>query len=113
MLRPRPGSRALFGDTFTLDASKSTHILATEEETYSHLLRTCGQTSNLPHGRAIHAKLIKGSLPFSPFLQNHLLNMYAKCGDLSNGLQLFDEMPHKNVVSWSAVITGFVQHGCP
>ncbi|CAL9031801.1 unnamed protein product [Prunus brigantina] len=113
MLRPRPGSRALFGDTFTLAASKSTHILATEEETYSHLLRTCGQTSNLPHGRAIHAKLIKGSLPFSPFLQNHLLNMYAKCGDLSNGLQLFDEMPHKNVVSWSAVITGFVQHGCP
>ncbi|KAM1638331.1 hypothetical protein EV1_015839 [Malus domestica] len=115
MLRPRsrPGTRALLGHTFTLIVSKSTHNLATGEQTYSGFLRYCAQTSNLPHGRALHAKLIRGLLPFCPFLQNHLLNMYAKCGDLINALQLFDEMPHKNVVSWSAVITGFVQHDSP
>lgn len=39
--------------------------------------------------------------------------MYAKCGDLVSGLQLFDEMPERNVVSWTAVIVGFVQHGSP
>ncbi|XP_068319147.1 pentatricopeptide repeat-containing protein At2g13600-like [Pyrus communis] len=111
--RPRPGARAFLVHTFTLIVSKSTHNLATGEQTYSGFLRSCAQTSNLPHGRALHAKLIRGLLPFSPFLQNHLLNMYAKCGDLINALQLFDEMPHKNVVSWSAVITGFVQHDSP
>lgn len=109
----RSGPRAVFESTYRLVLSKSTHKLATVEQTCSDLLRTCAQTSNLPHGRAIHTKLIKGSLPFSSFLQNHVLNMYVKCGDLNNGLQLFDEMPERNVVSWSAVITGFVQHGCP
>lgn len=114
--RPRLATRALFGDPCThSNLSKSTHTSASASvaETYSHVLRTCAKTSNLPHGRAIHANFIKASPPFSPFLQNHLLNMYAKCGHLTHALQLFDEMPDKNVVSWSALITGFVQHGSP
>ncbi|KAF5205082.1 Pentatricopeptide repeat-containing protein [Thalictrum thalictroides] len=39
------------------------------------------------------------------------LNMYAKCGDTIRALQLFDEMPLRNVVSWSSIIAGFVQFG--
>ncbi|PRQ38219.1 putative tetratricopeptide-like helical domain-containing protein [Rosa chinensis] len=111
MIRSSP--RAVLETTYRLVLSKSTHNLATLEQTCSDLLRTCAQSSDLPNGRAIHAKLFKGSLPFSPFLQNHLLNMYVKCGHLNNALQLFDEMPERNVVSWSALIKGFVQHGCP
>ncbi|XP_035546494.1 putative pentatricopeptide repeat-containing protein At3g15130 isoform X1 [Juglans regia] len=84
-----------------------------EEEIYSTLLRRYAEKSDSYHGRGIHAKFVKGSLPFSLFLRNHLLNMYVKCGDLVNGLLLFEEMPEKNVVSWSAVIAGLVQHGCP
>ncbi|KAJ7954463.1 Pentatricopeptide repeat-containing protein [Quillaja saponaria] len=38
------------------------------------------------------------------------LNVYVKCGDLHNGLQLFEELTEKNLVSWSAVIAGFVQN---
>ncbi|GAV73339.1 PPR domain-containing protein/PPR_2 domain-containing protein [Cephalotus follicularis] len=65
------------------------------------------------HGRAVHAKLIKGSISSFLFLQNHLLNLYVKSGDLANGYKLFEEMPHRNVVSWSAIIAGFVKHGYP
>lgn len=95
--------------------SKCYHIssLVEQVETCTNLLRECAKTSDLPHGRAIHAKFIKGSIPVSLFLQNHLINVFLKCGDLSNGLQLFEEMPEKNVVSWSAVIAGLVQHGYP
>ncbi|KAF7827553.1 putative pentatricopeptide repeat-containing protein [Senna tora] len=38
--------------------------------------------------------------------------MYAKSGDVLGGLKVFEEMPQKNVVSWSAVIAGFIQNGC-
>lgn len=37
--------------------------------------------------------------------------MYLKCGDLINGRKLFDEMPRRNVVSWSAMVSGFTQRG--
>lgn len=85
--------------------------MATEEEVFSNLLRGYAKNFKLPSGRAIHAKFIKGSLPLSLFLQNHLLNMYVKCGDVIGGLKVFEEMPQKNVVSWSAVIAGFIQNG--
>ncbi|TKY71272.1 Pentatricopeptide repeat-containing protein [Spatholobus suberectus] len=92
--------------------SKNAHTVATREEIYSNLLRRYAHDSNLHCGRAIHAKLIIGSIPVTLFLQNHLLNMYVKIGDLPSGLKMFDEMPQRNVVSWSAVMAGCIQNGC-
>ncbi|XP_058090279.1 pentatricopeptide repeat-containing protein At2g13600-like [Magnolia sinica] len=97
----------------TAYALKAMDTMAIEEEIYSHLLQRCAQTSNLDYGQAIHAKLIKTFLLSSTFLHNHLLNMYCKCGALAKGHQLFEEMPERNVVSWSAIIAGFVQHNHP
>ncbi|KAM7515957.1 hypothetical protein LguiA_005540 [Lonicera macranthoides] len=93
----------------------SCHFLAMAdvEETYSSMLRRCADSSSLHHGRAIHAQFIKQSFLSSLYLHNHLLNVYVKCGDLVKGLQLFDEMPQRNVVSWTAVLAGFVQRGRP
>ncbi|XP_030521590.1 pentatricopeptide repeat-containing protein At2g13600-like [Rhodamnia argentea] len=84
-----------------------------EEELYSREIHKCARTSDLRNGRAIHAPLLKGSVPFSLFLKNQMLNAYLKCGSLESGLRLFEEMPERNVVSWSALITGFVQQGRP
>ncbi|MED6218103.1 hypothetical protein PIB30_023818 [Stylosanthes scabra] len=81
----------------------------TGENTYSNLLREFAQDWNLSGGRAIHASFIKGCLPLTLFLQNHLLNMYVKIGDLPSARKVFDEMPHRNVVSWSAVMAGLVR----
>ncbi|GMP67527.1 hypothetical protein CsSME_00027476 [Camellia sinensis var. sinensis] len=80
---------------------------------YSHLLRHCIESSAFLTGKSIHAKLIKTPLHSTLFLRNHLLNFYLKSGDLPTALQLFDEMPDKNVVSWTSLVTGLVLHGCP
>ncbi|XP_022732381.1 pentatricopeptide repeat-containing protein At2g13600-like [Durio zibethinus] len=96
---------------FSTIATFHTHFSTLEENLCSKFLTSCAQTSNLLDGKAIHAKFIKGSIPHSLYLQNHILNMYMKCGDLFNGHKLFDEMPQRNVVSWSAMVSGFTQHG--
>ncbi|GLT80540.1 hypothetical protein SLA2020_519750 [Shorea laevis] len=82
-----------------------------EGDLYSNLLSKCAKASNLRHGTAIHAKFIKGSVSTPIYLHNHILNLYVKCGDLIDAHQLFDEMHHRNVVTWSAIIAGFVQQG--
>ncbi|XP_016455589.1 pentatricopeptide repeat-containing protein At2g13600-like [Nicotiana tabacum] len=101
--------RSLVTMSFTWDKNQEE-----EESKYSNILRQCVKTSKLDNAKAIHAKLLKNSGSVSSlYLHNHLLNAYMKCGDTVNGLKLFDEMPQKNVVSWTALIAGFVQKGYP
>lgn len=38
--------------------------------------------------------------------------MYAKCGHLDDARKLFDEIPQRNVVSWTSMINGYVQNDC-
>ncbi|KAJ1382403.1 Tetratricopeptide-like helical domain superfamily [Sesbania bispinosa] len=76
--------------------------------------------SNLTHlkdlhkGRALHARILKnGSFFSSTYLANTLLNLYAKCGALSDANFLFDDIVHNHlddVVSWNSLINAFSQH---
>ncbi|EEE55091.1 hypothetical protein OsJ_02835 [Oryza sativa Japonica Group] len=45
------------------------------------------------------------------FVGSSVLDMYAKCGHLADARRLFDEMPKRNVVSWSALICGYADAG--
>ena len=38
--------------------------------------------------------------------------MYSKCGQLEDARNLFDEIPNRNVVSWTSIIAGYVQNDC-
>ncbi|PRQ22491.1 putative pentatricopeptide [Rosa chinensis] len=52
--------------------------------------------------------------PITPpdlFVSNHLINMCSKFGYLDHARQLFDEMPRRNLVTWTALISGYAQRG--
>lgn len=59
----------------------------------------------------MHAKLLTLHAIFKAHVSNSLLSLYAECGDIQYARQLFDQMPHKNVVSWTSLISGYVHHG--
>nr|GEV84417.1 pentatricopeptide repeat-containing protein At1g71420 [Tanacetum cinerariifolium] len=37
--------------------------------------------------------------------------MYAKCGFLENARKVFDEIPERNIVTWSVLVSGYCQFG--
>jgi pentatricopeptide repeat protein len=47
----------------------------------------------------------------NPFLSNALIYMYARCGNLGKARAIFDHMPEKSVISWTAIIGGYGMHG--
>lgn len=42
---------------------------------------------------------------------NSLITMYSKCGDLGCARRVFDGMPERNSITWSAMMAGYGMHG--
>lgn len=62
---------------------------------------------------AAHACVYK-TVPFHEecvFICTGLIDMYSKCGCLSSASRVFERMSKRNVLTWSAMMTGLAFHG--
>ncbi|KAK1667051.1 hypothetical protein QYE76_055210 [Lolium multiflorum] len=76
------------------------------------LLSICTKINSLVLGRLVHGLNIKtGSGCSDTYVCNLLLDMYAKCGRIEDCLKAFEEMEDRNIISWTAVISGLALNG--
>ncbi|KAK9058570.1 hypothetical protein SSX86_023412 [Deinandra increscens subsp. villosa] len=75
------------------------------------VLSACCNLKELNFGKSVHCYVIKRLDQENVILDNALLNFYVKVGSLDDARQVFDEMPKRDVVSWSTMVGGFVQRG--
>lgn len=77
----------------------------------SSLLHHCSKTKALQQGISLHAAVLKMGIQPDVIVSNHVLNLYTKCGEMILARKVFDEMSERNLVSWSAMISGHHQAG--
>ncbi|KAJ4965134.1 hypothetical protein NE237_016983 [Protea cynaroides] len=82
-----------------------------DEVTVTSALSACATMGSLDSGIKIHNLINHKGIKVNQFVLNSLLDMYAKCGDLSNARWIFEAMPQKNDVCWNAMISGLAIHG--
>ncbi|KAJ8477529.1 hypothetical protein OPV22_021256 [Ensete ventricosum] len=81
-----------------------------DEVTIVSVLKGCGLLGNVWLGRCVHGFYVAcGRVKWDVYVGSALVDMYAKCGCCDDARELFDEMPLRNVVTWSTMITGYVQ----
>ncbi|XP_016482531.1 pentatricopeptide repeat-containing protein At3g53360, mitochondrial-like [Nicotiana tabacum] len=79
--------------------------------TYAQLVSACSSLRSLQYARKVHNHILSSNYQPDMIFQNHLLNMYGKCGSLSDARKMFDEMLERNLVSWTSIIAGYSQNG--
>ncbi|KAH7284481.1 hypothetical protein KP509_34G056100 [Ceratopteris richardii] len=80
--------------------------------TYACILKACGTLGALEMGKQIHDEIMKqGLLQNDVVLGGALVDMYAKCNTLAKAREVLDILPLRDVISWSALIAGYVQWG--
>ncbi|XP_020212802.1 putative pentatricopeptide repeat-containing protein At3g15130 [Cajanus cajan] len=77
----------------------------------SKILNKCSNRRLLDQGKQVHGVVEKLRLGRDLILNNDLIDMYAKCGTVDFACKVFDRMPQRNVVSWTALMCGYLQNG--
>jgi pentatricopeptide repeat protein len=78
---------------------------------FTSVLSVCGDMLALGHGQQVHAIVIKSGFESNVFVGSALVGMYVKCDSMEDARQKFEEMPERNVVSWTATINGYDGQG--
>ncbi|XP_065866706.1 pentatricopeptide repeat-containing protein At2g22410, mitochondrial [Euphorbia lathyris] len=111
---------AMIGSYVKAKQSKEAIVLFNEMQTNNikpdrvtliHCLSACSQLGALEIGIWIHHYIKRHNLSLDVVLGTSLVDMYAKCGNISKALQVFDEMPCKNALTWTSIIGGLALHG--
>ncbi|CAN6336978.1 unnamed protein product [Urochloa humidicola] len=84
---------------------------ASEARLYVRLVRRCARDALAAGAAAAHAHVVKRGFASDVLVSNVLQDSYAKGGSLAAGRQLFDEMPHRDAVSWCTVIAAHASRG--
>ncbi|MCO5606841.1 hypothetical protein L7F22_061032 [Adiantum nelumboides] len=79
--------------------------------TFVSVLDACASVAALPEGKLVHSCFMESGLELDMVVGNAFVSMYGKCGSLENARDMFTRMREKDVVSWSALIAAFAQHG--
>ncbi|XP_062197917.1 pentatricopeptide repeat-containing protein At5g39680 [Phragmites australis] len=77
---------------------------------YVAVLGHCASMKDLVLGGQAHAQALKRRLELNVYVGSALVDMYGKCDCAHHAHCVFEVLPEKNVVSWTAVMTAYTQN---
>ncbi|GAV88559.1 PPR domain-containing protein/PPR_2 domain-containing protein/DYW_deaminase domain-containing protein [Cephalotus follicularis] len=82
-----------------------------DSTTFVSVLSACAQLGAIGLGSWVHEYVVGNGFDVNVVLGTALINMYARCGNVSKAREVFDSMNERNVVAWTAMISGYGMHG--
>ncbi|KAH0991367.1 hypothetical protein GBA52_002850 [Prunus armeniaca] len=71
----------------------------------------CGELALLRVARSVHGHVVRRGIKSDGALENSLISMYSKCGDLQSVQRIFRTVTHWHTASWTAMISSYNQAG--
>lgn len=75
------------------------------------ILKACSRRQMVKTGKMVHGYAIRKRLVSDIFIGNALMDFYSNCGDLRFSIYVFDSMSEKDVVSWTALVSAYIEEG--
>lgn len=82
-----------------------------DEHTISCLLKCITSLFRVRDGLMAHGYLIKLGFGAQCAVCNALISFYAKSNRIEDALEVFDGMPHQDIISWNSIISGCTSNG--
>ncbi|KAH7422020.1 hypothetical protein KP509_13G086700 [Ceratopteris richardii] len=79
---------------------------------FSIILKACANMYNSTKGKQVHMHMVKQGVEIDIVLGSVLIDVYIKCGEMNEAMEIFLKMPNKNGVTCNIILAGLVQHKC-
>lgn len=89
----------------------TTTLFEPDKVTIVSVLPAIADLGALDLGGWVHQFVKRKKLDRATNVCTGLVDMYAKCGEITNARQVFDEMPEKETATWNALINGLAVNG--
>nr|CAD1825163.1 unnamed protein product [Ananas comosus var. bracteatus] len=80
-------------------------------QTVVSVLSACGSIGSLHLGKEVHAQIIKNLVLENIHIGSTLIWFYCKCGEYNYAAKILESMPARDVISWTAMISGYSSLG--
>lgn len=75
------------------------------------VISSCAHMGALDQGKRAHEYILRSKLTLNFILGTALVDMYAKCGSITEAIRVFNGLPEKDPLSWTTLIAGLAMHG--
>ncbi|KAF7836573.1 pentatricopeptide repeat-containing protein [Senna tora] len=103
-----------FAEAFRLFRNMLFHSISSKPSQFTlvSVIQACAVTESLNFGKQVHSYIIKAGFEYHPFIGSALINMYAAFKhEMLNAFQVFLSMKIQDLISWSIMLTSWVQNG--
>lgn len=83
--------------------------IGVSQSAYASVFRSCAGVSAFRLGRQLHGHALKTNFASDMIVGTAILDMYAKCGRMTEAQKLFNFFPIRNLQSFNAIIIGYAQ----
>ncbi|XP_062097998.1 pentatricopeptide repeat-containing protein At4g39530 [Humulus lupulus] len=85
--------------------------LRTRRRSLANLLQLSSSGKPILHYKKVHARFVVLGFQYDVFLANFLLRYFSKSNCLHDARKLFDKMPNRNSITWTTLVSMYVQQG--
>ncbi|KAG8039396.1 hypothetical protein GUJ93_ZPchr0034g18726 [Zizania palustris] len=82
--------------------------ISADQSTLASAMSSCAHRRSFTGGTQLHALSTKVGYDLNVFVGSSLITLYSRCGKLESSYLIFQSMPTKNTVSWTAMISGLL-----
>ncbi|KAF7811198.1 pentatricopeptide repeat-containing protein [Senna tora] len=81
-----------------------------DHQTFGSVLSVAASTGELKLGRSVHGQILRAGFDFDAHVETSLIVMYLKGRNIDIAFRIFERSSDKDVVLWTAMISGLVQN---
>ncbi|KAI5673006.1 hypothetical protein M9H77_13370 [Catharanthus roseus] len=81
-----------------------------DQQTFTSFVPVIAKEGNIRLGKLVHGQMKIAGFESNVFVETALMAMYLKYGNVDEALRIFERLRDKDVVSWTAMISGLVQN---